>query len=93
DTATPGKLTDYLISNRPILIHAPSSTFLAQYAKENNFALVVDKEDIEELKNAIKTLLFNRKFAKQIIENAKDTFFKNHDANKNAFVFQNLFRK
>jgi len=34
DTATPGKLTDYLISNRPILIYAPASTFLAQYAKK-----------------------------------------------------------
>jgi len=93
DTATPGKLTDYLISNRPILIHAPSSTFLAQYAKENNFALVVDEENIEKLKNAIKTLLFNLEFAKQIIENAKDTFFKNHDANKNANSFKGLFLK
>ena len=93
DTATPGKLTDYLITNRPILIHAPSSTFLAQYAKENNFALVVDEEDIEKLKNAIKTLLFNLEFAKQIIENAKATFFKNHDANFNALTFQNFFKK
>ncbi|MDD5638972.1 MAG: glycosyltransferase, partial [Candidatus Pacebacteria bacterium] len=92
ETATPGKLADYLISNRPILIHAPSSTFLAQYAKENNFALVVDEENIEKLKSAIKKLLFDKEFSKQIIENAKSTFFRNHDANKNALIFQNFFK-
>ncbi|MDD5638908.1 MAG: glycosyltransferase, partial [Candidatus Pacebacteria bacterium] len=93
DTATPGKLADYLISNRPILIHAPSSTFLVKYAKENNFALVVDEENIEKLKNAIKTLLFDKILAKQLIKNAKNTFFKNHDANQNASIFQTLFKK
>jgi len=93
DTATPGKLADYLITNRPILIHAPSSTFLVKYAKENNFALVVDEENIKKLKSAIKTLLFDKTFTKQIIENAKSTFFKNHDANQNALIFQNLFKK
>jgi len=93
NTATPGKLADYLISNRPILIHAPSSTFLTQYAKKNNFAYVADEENIEKLKSAIKTLLFDKAFTKQIIENAKSTFFKNHDANKNASIFQSLFKK
>jgi len=93
DTATPGKLADYLISNRPILIHAPKSTYLVKYAKENNFAYVVDKENIEKLKSAIKTLLFDTIFTKRIIENAKNTFFKNHDANQNALIFQKLFKK
>lgn len=93
NTATPGKLADYLISNRPILIHAPSSTFLAQYAKKNNFAYVVDEENIEKLKSAIKESLFDQTSTKQIIKNAKDTFFRNHDAGCNALIFQNLFSK
>ena len=93
DTATPGKLTDYLIASRPILIHAPASSFLVKYAKENNFALVVDEENIEKLKKAIKTLLFDKRFAEQIIENAKTTFFRNHDANKNFKIFESLFLK
>ncbi|MDD5638728.1 MAG: hypothetical protein PHO28_02360 [Candidatus Pacebacteria bacterium] len=92
DTATPGKLADYLISNRPILIYAPSSTFLVKYAKENNFALVVNEENIEKLKSAIKTLLFDTIITKRIIENAKNTFFKNHDSNKNSLFFQSLFK-
>ncbi|MDD5638537.1 MAG: hypothetical protein PHO28_01350 [Candidatus Pacebacteria bacterium] len=91
DTATPGKLADYLISNRPILIHAPSSTFLVKYAKENNFAVIVDEENIEKLKITIKKLLTDRKLAEELIKNAQKTFFKNHDANKNKFLFLKLF--
>ena len=93
DTATPGKLADYLITNRPILIHAPSSSFLTQYTKKNNFALIVDEENIEKLKIAIKTLIFDKTFIKRIIENAKFTFFKNHDVNHNALIFEELFKK
>ncbi|MDD5638960.1 MAG: glycosyltransferase [Candidatus Pacebacteria bacterium] len=92
DTATPGKLADYLISNRPILIHAPSSTFLVKYAKENNFAVIVDEENIEKLKIAIKKLLTDQKFVEGLIDNAKKTFFKNHDSNKNSLFFQSLFK-
>jgi len=92
NTATPGKLADYLISNRPILIHAPSSSFLAKYAKENNFAVVVDEENKEKLKIAIKKLLTDQKFSEELIENAKKTFFKNHDASRNAILFRSLFK-
>jgi len=93
NTATPGKLADYLISNRPILIHAPSSTFLTQYSKKNDFAFVVDEENVEKLKSAIKKLLFDKALTGRIIKNAKFTFFKNHDANHNALTFQILFKK
>lgn len=93
DTATPGKLTDYLIAGRPILIHAPASSFLVKYAKENNFALVVDEENIGKLKMAIKKLLTDTKLAKELIANAKKISLKNHDANKNATPFQSLFLK
>lgn len=93
DTATPAKLTDYLIAGKPILIHAPSSSFLVKYAKDNNFAEVVDEENIEKLKESIKKLLMDKEFSNTIVKNAKETFFKNHDANKNAQAFQNLLTK
>lgn len=92
DTATPGKLADYLISNRPILIHAPSSTFLVKYAKENNFAAVIDEESIEKLKIIIKKLLTDQKFSEKLIENARKTFFKNHNAQKNSKRFKFIFK-
>jgi len=93
NTATPGKLTDYLVAGKPMLIHAPSNTYLVKYAKKNNFAMIIDKNDVEELKKGIKTLLENPNFARQLIKNARKTFFKNHDANKNAEIFKSLFSK
>lgn len=91
DTATPGKLNDYMIAGKPILIHAPASAFLTKYAKEGNFAEVVDEENIEKLKKAIKKLLTDKEFSKTITKNAKNIFFENHDANKNAVIFESLF--
>jgi glycosyltransferase involved in cell wall biosynthesis len=93
NTATPAKLTDYLIAGRPILIHAPASSFLVKYAKENNFAMVINEENIEKLKEAIRKLLTDKELARQFIEHANKTFFKNHDANHNALIFQELFKK
>ncbi|MFA5392087.1 MAG: glycosyltransferase [Candidatus Paceibacterota bacterium] len=91
DTATPGKLTDYLIAGRPILIHAPTSTYLVQYAKKNNFAMVVDEENIEKFKIAVKKLLTDKKLVEELIKNAQKTFFENHDANRNTLILQLLF--
>lgn len=93
NTATPGKFTDYLVAGKPMLIHAPASTYLVKYAKENNCAMVVDKNDIEELKRGIKALIKDPDLAQQIIQNARNTFFRNHDANKNAELFRTLFEK
>ncbi|MEI6580863.1 MAG: glycosyltransferase [bacterium] len=90
DTATPGKLTDYLISGRPMLIHAPASTFLVKYAKENGFAEIVDKEDKELLKGAIYKLVNNKKYVSMLIQNAQKTFSKNHDATINAKIFTKI---
>jgi len=92
DTATPGKLTDYLIAGRPILIHAPASSFLVKYAKENNFAYIVDDENIEKIKEGIKKIVNELKYANMIIDNSRKMFFKNHDANKNREKFNDLFK-
>lgn len=93
DTATPGKLTDYLISGRPMLIHAPPTTYLVRYAKENDFALVVDSEEVERLRDAIRKLLFDTNFSRRIVENAKSTFLKNHDERKNSELFRRLLSR
>lgn len=93
NTATPGKLAEYLISGRPILIHAPPSSFLTKYAKEKNFGLVVDEENIEKLIKGIKKILTNKNFSEKIIENAKRTFFENHDIQTNSKKFKSIFAK
>ena len=89
-TASPGKLTDYLISGRPILIHAPEYSFIAKYGKEYNFAEVVDAEDQELLLSAIKKLTSNEEYSTKLVVNAKKTFYKNHNALDNSIKLQNI---
>lgn len=93
NTATPGKLTDFLIAGRPMLIHAPAESHLARYAKENDFAVVVDEENILALQTAIRQLLSDQEFAQHLVNNAKKTFFINHDICTNAKLFQSLLIK
>ena len=83
-TASPGKLTDYLISGKPILAHVPEYSFVAKYAKENNFAEVVDTEDQDMLKNAILKIFNDKEYAQTLVANAQKTFYNNHDAYKNT---------
>jgi len=92
-TASPGKLTDYLIAGRPILIHAPNYAYISQYARQYNFAHVVKEENFELLKMGIKKLLFNNKYSKTLIYNAKKIFYKNHEALKNSKYLQNIINK
>lgn len=91
NTSSPGKTYEYLISGRPILIHAPKDSYLSQYAKKHNFALVIDEPDIEKLKRGILELIQNQDLAKNLVENAKKTAILYHDAKKNSFEFQRFF--
>ncbi|MDD5621302.1 MAG: hypothetical protein PHS27_01800 [Candidatus Pacebacteria bacterium] len=90
DTATPGKFADYLIAGRPMLIHAPASSYLVKYARENNVAAIVDQENLQDLKRMIKKIVEDLDFSKEIIKNAQGLFFQNHDINKTIKVFRSL---
>jgi glycosyltransferase involved in cell wall biosynthesis len=83
-TASPGKLTDYLIAGRPILIHAPEDAYISQYARAHMFAHVVDREDGALLKAGIRKLLYDTDYAKRLITNARNVFYRYHDAAPNA---------
>ena len=91
NTSSPGKTYEYLVSGRPILIHAPKNSYLVEYAKKYNFALVVDEENIEKLKEAVEELITNKKLVEKLINNAWQTAILNHDAAKNSKFFQRFF--
>ncbi|OGB84882.1 hypothetical protein A2994_03650 [candidate division Kazan bacterium RIFCSPLOWO2_01_FULL_48_13] len=84
-------MTDYLIAGRPILVHAPSNSYLVRYAKENNFAEIVDRENIADLQAAIRRLLADPAHAHQLMVNAQRTFFAHHTVEKNVAMFRALF--
>lgn len=89
-TATPGKLTDYLIAGRPILIHAPPYAYVTRYARERGFAHVVDEENIPKLQEGIRKLLTDVPYAQRLVANALRTFAENHDADANAQRFAEI---
>lgn len=93
NTSSPGKTCEYLISGRPILIHAPKGSYISEYAKKYNFALVVDEDDVEKLKKAIIMLIKDKEFVKKITNNAWQTAILNHDAKVNSQKFQEFFKK
>lgn len=92
NTATPAKLTDYLIAGKPILIHAPATSFLVKYAQKNNFAEVVDTESTEALKQALQKIITNKVDSLAMVESAREVFHKNHDAHKNIKLFVDIFK-
>lgn len=92
-TASPSKMPEYLAAGRPILVHAPSYSYISRYAREHGFGLVVDKPDINVLKEAIMRLLSDQKLRSRLVENARDTAKKNHDAEKVSKKLQLYLRK
>jgi glycosyltransferase involved in cell wall biosynthesis len=93
NTSSPGKTCECLVSGRPTLIHAPKGSYIAEYAKKHNFALVVDEENIEKLKEAIIELITNKQLVKKLTVNAWQTALSYHDASKNSEKFQKFFEK
>jgi len=93
DTATPGKLTDYLAAGRPMLVHAPASSTLVAYARKRMFATIVDTENIQALQNAIRSILNNVAASRKMIQNARSTFNENHEATSNAKRFLALLAR
>ncbi|MDA2936271.1 glycosyltransferase [Patescibacteria group bacterium AH-259-L05] len=92
NTSSPGKTYEYLISGRPILMHAPPDSYIVWYAKRHGFALVVDKDDIEALKNAVMSLVRNKNLVKKLVDRAWRTAVLNHDAYKTAKLFKSFFK-
>jgi glycosyltransferase involved in cell wall biosynthesis len=48
-TATPARLVEYMATGRPLLVHAPAGSHVAEYARGEDFAEVVDGADDEAL--------------------------------------------
>lgn len=93
DTATPGKLADYLTAGRPMLIHAPQSSCIAQYGKENEFALVVDENDPVALRAQLTEFFAHpTERGTAYIHNARVFYNEHFDIEKNTELFNSILR-
>lgn len=72
-TASPSKLSEYLASGRPILVHAPEDSYVVWYAKKYGWGLVVDETRTETLKRAVLRLVNDEKLRRELAENARKT--------------------
>lgn len=70
-TASPGKLSDYLTTGRPILVYAPKYSQIARYAKEERFAYVVDQQSPQALKEGIETMLNDDTLCANLVEQSQ----------------------
>lgn len=92
NTSSPGKTYEYMLSGSPILVHAPKESYIAKYAKQHNFALVVEENSVEALKKAIVALTCDKDLVKELTDNAFKTVISNHNAQKNSILFQSFFQ-
>lgn len=92
-TATPGKLTDYLASGRPMLVHAPAESCVARFTREHGTGIVVDRDDVPALAGAIRDFLADPSAADRYVGNALRLFGERHDARKNSRRLRELLRE
>jgi len=90
NTSSPGKTCEYMISRRPILIHAPKESYIAKYARQHGFACVVDENDREALKQEIMKLISYKDTVSRIVSNAWKTALTNHNAEEVSAALQRL---
>jgi len=87
----PTKLPSYLISGTPILVIGSKKTAQVKYAENYKFAHIVNDDSIENIMNSIKLLITNSEYSNNLVNNAFNTAYKNHDQNIVRKDFQNLF--
>lgn len=69
-TSAPFKLGEYLASRRPILVHAPTDSFLAWYFRQHECGLVVTESDSARLAEALERLINDKPLQSALTERA-----------------------
>lgn len=65
-TSAPGKLGDYLAVGRPILVHAPTDSFVSWYFNKHQCGIVVDKNDPAVLAATIHELIADNELKQKL---------------------------
>jgi glycosyltransferase involved in cell wall biosynthesis len=79
ETAFPSKVADYLAAGKPILVFGPKYSSLVRYAREQNFAEIVDEFSPTALARSIQELTFSKAECQRLSARAREVFFANHD--------------
>jgi hypothetical protein len=77
--STPARLVDYMASERSMLIHAPAGSYVAEYAREEDFAEVVDEPSEDTLASAMEAMLSDSSRADARAQRARRLVLERHD--------------
>jgi glycosyltransferase involved in cell wall biosynthesis len=69
-TSAPMKMGEYLASGRPILVHAPADTFVANHIGTNRAGIVVDSADSNRLAEALRLIRTHPDKRREVCKNA-----------------------
>jgi glycosyltransferase involved in cell wall biosynthesis len=72
----------YMMSETPVLIYASPVTGIVNYAKEDDWACLVQEQDLNKLTQALRNLITNSEYRKQLVDKGLKTASINHDVNK-----------
>ena len=68
--SSPSKVGEFLMCAVPVLVHAPSGSFLSKYFREHNCGVVVDREDPALLAEELDRLLSEPELRQTLTRNA-----------------------
>ena len=92
-TSSPGKLADYLITGRPVLLHAPSDSFPVQYARRNACAWVVDRKAPQILADTLREIVSEASARRTVTGQAVDCARRDFSAESARGAFLELLER
>lgn len=92
-TSAPGKMGEYMASGRPILVHAPSDSFLSWYFRKHRCGLVVDRSDLAALTRGIRRMMDEPALRQDLVEKAFGRAKEDFGPAEARARFMELFRR
>jgi len=86
------KVPEYMASGTPVLIYGPTENPNVKYAKNYQWAAIVDQRDRKLLMSTINELIANPDRRKYLGQNARKLALQNHDAGTIRPAFQKMLR-
>jgi glycosyltransferase involved in cell wall biosynthesis len=92
ETSAPGKMAEYLASGRPILVYAPSESFVASYFREHGCGAVVDHRSVDDLSVEIGKLLDDGAYRERLTQRARERAVADFDLAEAQRAFRGALR-
>jgi glycosyltransferase involved in cell wall biosynthesis len=89
----PTKMSEYMISGVPVLVHAPGETAVVKFAKQHDIAFISDNNDNESLSGVLLDLIKNEEARKKVALRAIEVAQNKFDGINVRKNFQSIFNK